>query len=194
MLSRALALFLFAVGVAFAHPHVFLDATVKVLFNETGLTAVRNHWVYDEMYSTAMMASGDKNGDGSITGAELAWFQKTILDPVSTSNYFNYVLNGTKFLGVEKIVNFKASMNNGRLTLDFDVVFTCPVKDDYTMIVVVVADPSNYIQVTTDMDVSDVDAPESVDVEFFDDGLDGLTMFRAFQSNVRGLYLRFKKQ
>lgn len=179
---------------AFAHPHVFLDATVKVLFNETGLTAVRNHWVYDEMYSTAMMASGDKNGDGSITGAELAWFQKTILDPVSTSNYFNYVLNGTKFLGVEKIVNFKASMNNGRLTLDFDVVFTCPVKDDYTMIVVVVADPSNYIQVTTDMDVSDVDAPESVDVEFFDDGLDGLTMFRAFQSNVRGLYLRFKKQ
>lgn len=180
-------------GAVFAHPHVFVDATVKVQFNEKGLTAIHNRWSYDEMYSTAMMASGDKNGDGSITGAEFAWFQKTILDPLASSNYYNYVLKGSEFLGVEKIVNFRATLEKGHLVLDFDAVVSSPVKDDYTMVVVVVADPSNYIQMTTNMESADVDAPDAVDVEFFDDGLEGLTLFKAFLPTVRGLYLRYRK-
>jgi hypothetical protein len=62
------------------------------------------------------------------------------------------------------------------------------------MLVIAVADPSNYIQVTTDMENADVDGPESLDIEFFNDGLQGLTLFRAFQSDIEGLYLRFKKK
>ena len=94
--------------------------------------------------------------------------------------------------------NFKASFKNGRLILDFDVKFTSPADPsggaDYTMLVIAVADPSNYIQVTTDMENADVDGPESLDIEFFNDGLQGLTLFRAFQSDIEGLYLRFKKK
>lgn len=179
---------------AFAHPHVFVDVSVKVLFNDKGLAAVHNRWSYDEIYSATLMASGDKNGDGAITGSELVGLQKAVLEPLTTSNYNNYVLKGTEFLGVEKIVNFKASLEKGRLVLDFDAVFSSPVKDDYTMLVLVISDPSNYVMYTTDMENADVDAPESIDVEFFDDGLNGLTLFNAFQSNVRGLYLRYRRQ
>lgn len=177
---------------AFAHPHVFVDARVKVLFNETGFSAVKNHWVYDEIYSAAMIASGDKNGDGKISADENNWFKDAILAPLEKSNYYNYVLKGTDFLGVEKIINFKASVEKGRLVLDFDAVFSAPAQKDYTMIVAVVGDPSNYIQITADMENSDVDAPDQMDVEFFNDVLEGLTMFRAFQSNVEGLYLRYR--
>jgi hypothetical protein len=60
--------------------------------------------------------------------------------------------------------------------------------------VIAVADPSNYIQVTADMENADVDGPESFDIEFFNDGLQGLTLFRAFRSDIEGLYLRFKKK
>jgi hypothetical protein len=62
------------------------------------------------------------------------------------------------------------------------------------MLVVVVADPTNYIQMTSDMENADVDAPKSLEVEYFADALDGLSLFKAFRSEVEGLYLRFKKK
>lgn len=43
------------------------------------------------------------------------------------------------------------------------------------------------------MENSDVDAPDEMDVDFFADNVKGLTLFRAFSSDVQGLYLRFKK-
>lgn len=162
------------------HPHVFVDATVQVLFDQSGMTAVHNRWVYDELYSAAMTPSDE--------------LKKDILDPAASHNYYNYVLQGTEFLKANEVRNFKSSFQNNRLVLDFDVIFECPSKvNDYTMVVVVVADPSNYIQMTADMENSDVSAPDEMDVEYFDDGLEGLTLFRAFRPEVRGLFLRFKK-
>jgi len=178
----------------FCHPHVFVDATVQVQFDSVGFSSVKNRWVYDELYSSAMMASGDKNGDGVISDDESPWFQKAILEEFASKNYYNYVQSGSNFLKAERVRNFKASLQNKRLTLDFEVDFGTPATKDYSMLVVVVADPSNYILMTTDMENSDVAGPDNIDVEFFSDGLDGLTLFRAFQSSVQGMYLRFKKK
>ena len=47
---------------------------------------------------------------------------------------------------------------------------------------------------TTDMENADVDAPDELDVDFFDDGLDGLVLFRSFVFAPQGLFLRFKKK
>jgi hypothetical protein len=44
------------------------------------------------------------------------------------------------------------------------------------------------------MENADVDAPKSLEVEYFSDALDGLTLFKAFRSEIEGLYLRFKKK
>jgi ABC-type uncharacterized transport system substrate-binding protein len=179
---------------AFAHPHVFVDATIKVVFDPGGFSSIKNHWVFDELYSMAMMSSGDKDENGTITEDENAWFCNTILEPLKGANYYNYVLFETSFLKVQKLKNFKATFKNNRLILDFETVFSAPVQADYSMLVLAVADPSNYIQVTTDMENAEVDGPESIDVDFFNDALSGLTLFRAFRSDIEGLYLRFKKK
>ena len=141
-----------------------------------------------------MMSSGDQDGDGKISANENEWFSKQILDPLKGNNYYNYVLLGTGFLKAQGLKNFKASFKGNRLVLDFETSFSSPVTDDYTMLVVVVADPTNYIQITADMENADVDAPDAVDVEFFNDELKGLTLFRAFRSGIEGLFLRFKKK
>jgi hypothetical protein len=80
------------------------------------------------------------------------------------------------------------------LVLDFVIEFAAPVVADYSMLVIVVADPTNYVQVTCDMEGADVAAPQAIDVEYFADGLEGLSLFRAFLPYVEGLYLRFKKK
>ena len=62
------------------------------------------------------------------------------------------------------------------------------------MLVVAVADLTNYMLITPDMEQADVDAPDAIDVEFFNDVLKGLTVFRAFSPDLEGLFLRFKKK
>ena len=148
-----------------AHPHVFADVTVKAVFDQNGFTGVQNQWAFDEVF----------------------------LGPLEQNNYYNYVQFGTKFLRAEKIENFSVKMKNGKMVLDFKVAFSVPATSDYTMLVVVVSDITNYIQMTTDMENADVDAPDAMDVEFFPDNLKGLTLFRAFMSDTEGLFLRFKK-
>jgi ABC-type uncharacterized transport system substrate-binding protein len=193
-LKPLLVCLLCAASLVCAHPHVFVDAKIKVMFDNAGFSAVKNHWVYDEIYSSAMMSSGDADGDGKISESENKWFLETILGPLKEFNYYNYVQSGSIFLKAQGLSNFKASFKNNRLMLDFETKFSSPIGPDYTMLVIAVADPSNYIQVTADMENADVDGPESFDIEFFNDGLQGLTLFRAFRSDIEGLYLRFKKK
>lgn len=181
-------------SVAFAHPHVFVDAKVQVFFNENGLSGVLNHWVYDEVYSMATVTSVDKNGDGNLSAEEIKALKPVVLGQVAKSNYFNYIQSGSDFLEAKAIKNFSASVEKGRLVLDFMVSFVAPVGNDYSMLVVVVADPTNYVQVTADMENADVAAPGNIDVEYFSDSLEGLSLFRAFLSDVQGLYLRFKRK
>lgn len=182
-----------AASLAVAHPHVFADVSVVALFDKTGFVGVQNHWVYDEIYSAAMVAAADVNRDGKLSDQESRTLQKSILGPLEEQNYFNYVQVKTDFLKADAIDNFKANVKNGKLELDFVVRFAVPAATDYTMLVLVVADPTNYIQMTTDMENSDAKAPAEIDVEYFADSLDGLTLFKAFRPEIQGLYLRFKK-
>jgi ABC-type uncharacterized transport system substrate-binding protein len=63
---------------ALAHPHIFVDTTHQLIFDAEGrLEAVRVTWDYDELFSfTLILEEGyDTDGDGHLTGEELAAFQ-----------------------------------------------------------------------------------------------------------------------
>jgi ABC-type uncharacterized transport system substrate-binding protein len=181
-------------AVAEAHPHVFADVSLKVVYDKAGFCGIKNHWVYDEVYSAAMAASADQDNNGKFSASENSKLEKDILGPIAKSNYYNYVQAGSVFLKVKRIKNFKASLEKGKLVLDFETEFSQPAESDWTMLVVVVADPSNYIQMTSDMENADVESPDNLEVEYFSDALEGLSLFKAFRSEIEGLYLRYKKK
>ena len=57
-----------APGTAAAHPHVFIDTGIEVIFDAAGdLAAVQVVWVYDEFYT--MLALDDYGMDPEFTGA-----------------------------------------------------------------------------------------------------------------------------
>lgn len=180
-------------SMSWAHPHVFADVTVQAVFDETGFIGVQNHWEYDEIYGTSMFAAADANDDGSLSKKELESLKIAVLDPLAKQNYYNYVLSGTKFLPALNVENFQATKKNGKLVLDYLIRFSVPVSNEYKFLVIVVDDPLNYIQVTSDMGNSDAKAPDAIDVEYYDDSLEGLSMMKSFRSDVEGLYVRFKK-
>jgi ABC-type uncharacterized transport system substrate-binding protein len=185
----------FLLGTTFvaAHPHIFMDAEANLVFNEKGFESVQNRWVFDELYSKAMLETADKNKDGKFNSEETNELQKIIFPPILKYSYFNYLALGSKFVTPSQISKFTASFEQGKLVLFFLTVFEIPAGKDYAMILVVVNDPTNYIQITVDMNKSAVKAPKNLEVEYFVDGLKGMTLFNGFSSQVEGLYIRFRK-
>lgn len=182
-------------GLAVAHPHVFIDATIDLDFDEKGFVGVRNKWVFDLIYSQAMIAAGDKNQNGIFEADELPLYREQVVEAANEFSRFNYIGDGSQFFLPHEAKDLKVSISKeGRLVIEFLNSFDIPaLSNDYTMLVVAVTDPTNYILITTDMEQSKINAPDTIDVEYFVDSLSDLTQFKNFSSSVKGLYVRFKK-
>ena len=75
MKHLAAAAVLFAAQPAFAHPHVYIDAGLEVIFDAEGqLTHIQVTWAYDAFYSLLITEDFgmDADGDGALTPAEEA--------------------------------------------------------------------------------------------------------------------------
>lgn len=77
-------------GPALAHPHVWVEASAKVVFGKDGkVDAIRNEWVFDEMYSAFAVQGLEKNGKLATT-ADLATLAKSNVDDLKEYDYFTY--------------------------------------------------------------------------------------------------------
>ena len=77
-------------GAAAAHPHVWVTARAQVVFNAQGqIEAIRNAWVFDEMYSAFATQGLGKDGQ-LLTKDELAPLAKTNVEFLAEFDYFTY--------------------------------------------------------------------------------------------------------
>ena len=54
-----------------AHPHIFVDATATLVFDDSGaVTAIRHEWRFDEAFSAWSVEGLDVDGDGVVSRAE----------------------------------------------------------------------------------------------------------------------------
>lgn len=69
-------------GLATAHPHLFVDAEVELVFENDRLTAVRLVWTYDEFFSLLLTEDLgiDDDLDGTLTRGELSTLSNAVLD------------------------------------------------------------------------------------------------------------------
>ena len=185
--------FLLETTLAIAHPHIFMSAEANLVFNENGFEGVQNRWVFDELYSKAMLETADKNKDGKFSPEETKTLREIILSPILKFSYYNYLALGSKFVIPSSIGKVTASFEQRKLVLVFSTGFDIPASKDYTLLLLAVTDPTNYIQISADLNKSTVQAPPNLDVEYFVDSVKGMTLFDGFSSQVQGLYIRFRK-
>jgi len=113
---------------AAAHPHIFIENSVKVMFDASGMTGVRLHWVFDEMFSSTMIAEYDRNKNGSFEPKELAALRKGAFANLKNYHYFAYITIGKKPHSISSVNNFQASIHNNSLSYSFFI--PCTVKAD----------------------------------------------------------------
>ena len=132
---------------AIAHPHVFIDATIEVLFDDAGLAeALRIGWTYDELFSMLIIEDRalDPDYDAVLTteaeaklvGFDMAWDADFPGD--------TYALMGDLPQALLRPQDFSASYADGKITSTHLRRFEVPVVMGDAPLIVQVYDPGFY--------------------------------------------------
>ncbi|QYK43118.1 MAG: DUF1007 family protein [Paracoccaceae bacterium] len=133
-------------GPAHAHPHIFIDTGLEVIFDTEGrATAVRVTWTYDDFYSLLMIEDRklDADYDGVLTPEEEA--QLSGFDMDWDPDYLGdlYVLAGEFEVPLSRPSDWSASYADGRITSTHLRTFVEPLAPGADL-VIQVYDPGYY--------------------------------------------------
>lgn len=134
-------------GAAQAHPHVFIDADVEIIFDAAGAaTALRITWIYDDLYSMLVIGERglDPDFDGRLTSSEQAALSG--FDMKWDANFAGdtYALKGDVPLALSRPEEWTADFSEGRLRSTHLRRLSQAVEMGDTPLVVQVYDPSYY--------------------------------------------------
>jgi ABC-type uncharacterized transport system substrate-binding protein len=118
------------VAPAAAHPHVWVKATSEVVYAPDGsVTGIRQHWVFDDMYSAFAVQGLASKEKGKFTPAELAPLAKVNIEQLRESAYFTYATaGGGKVPFADPLPDYALDYKDEMLTLNFTLPFKQPVK------------------------------------------------------------------
>ncbi len=133
-------------GVAAAHPHVFVDARVEVVFDKDGkITALRQVWRFDDAFSAFATQGLDADGDGNLTIEELKPLAKVNIDSLKDYDYFTFLKVAGRRVGFRIPAEYWLQMSDGFLTLFYTLPLMQPVKPDKAGVSIEVYDPSYFV-------------------------------------------------
>ena len=142
--------FFSTIQIAQAHPHVWIDGHLTLLFNSQGqVTALRHTWKFDELFSAFSLQGITREKNGVIPAAELKnltdqWMQN-LADPAS--HFFTTVSHGGAAVTLQKPVRAQSNLDTqtNQLTLSFELPFNEPVAIGKLSLEVDVNDPGYFV-------------------------------------------------
>ena len=134
-----------AAGPACAHPHVWVEANAKILFGRDGkVDAIRNDWVFDEMYSAFAVQGLEKDGK-LASSADLAPLAKSNVADLKEYEYFTYAKAAGHKLQFAAPIDYSLEERpDKRVVLHFTLPLAEPTKTGHFMSVQIY-DPTYFV-------------------------------------------------
>ncbi|WP_424983598.1 DUF1007 family protein [Maritalea sp. S77] len=133
------------VQLAQAHPHIFADAQVDVLFNEQGeIAGVRQRWNFDALYSAWAVQGLDVDGDGDVSPEELQPLADDNMIGLAEYSYYTFAGEGRGNAEIARGRDARMVFDGTNLILSFTLDFTvpAPVREAFE---IEVGDPEYYV-------------------------------------------------
>lgn len=103
-----------------AHPHVFVDARLEIVFTGAGaVREIRHIWTFDQLFSSWQTQGLDTNADGELSEAELQGLADENMKMLAGYRYFTLAGEGSRDLPLASMDDAKVSMEEGRAVLRF---------------------------------------------------------------------------
>lgn len=139
--------FLMASAPAQAHPHVFIDNRVTFVFEAGKVSALRLHWVFDDIFSDNLLNQFDADGDGTFDKLESNAVGEGVLPNLKMFRYFTYVWVDGNQLEVIDPADFVASARDRVVTFEMKVPLPQPVDPRTQALAVEINDREYYVEV-----------------------------------------------
>lgn len=137
-----------AAGPAAAHPHVFIDNKVTFVFDAGKVTALRLHWVFDDIFSDDLLNQFDADGDGAFDALESKAVGEGVLPNLKMFHYFTYVFVDGKQLDEIMPTDFVATADNKRIvTFQMKVPLPQPVDPRTQALATEIYDREFYVEI-----------------------------------------------
>jgi ABC-type uncharacterized transport system substrate-binding protein len=133
---------------ASAHPHMWIDIAVEVVFDGgKRVTGLRETWLLDEFYTAYATQGLDADGDGQPDPDKLAALLTGQIKHLADVSYFTKVTQGKQATALGKVEEATSRMVGHRLEMTFLLPFQAPVDLAAGPLVYAIYDPTYYIEV-----------------------------------------------
>ena len=112
------ALFLGLGSVAFAHPHVFVEANIDVVRDDKGrFTELRQVWRFDELFSATITVDYDEDGDNKLNEKEITKVMDIVKESIAEYDFYTAMRVSGKPLEFFEPDEIKAYFEDGRMIM-----------------------------------------------------------------------------
>ena len=129
-----------------AHPHVFVDVKVDLVFSDGKVTGIQHYWTFDDLYSAFVTQGVGRNPDAP-TEAELLPIAKSNVEALAEFEYFTFVRIADSKGEVSTPTSYAMSQSAGKeklVTLQFFLPLKTPAVPD-NKFAFQVFDPSYFV-------------------------------------------------
>ena len=133
---------------AFAHPHVWIDASAEFLFENDQITGIRIHWVFDDLFSMTLMDEFDQNHDTRFFGDENTNLRDNAFAALAEVSWLTHLRRNEELVPFSGASDFKADVTDDRrVSYDFKLDLESPLDPKKDTISLSVYDAEYYIDV-----------------------------------------------
>ena len=147
-LASVLTVLLGFSGSGQAHPHAWIDLrSTVVLDQDSKITGIRVHWIFDEFYTLFTLEVIDPDRDGIAEPALVRELAKENLKNLAAYSYFTYVEADGQQPEYGPIVDYDSYLEGDNLIMEFVVPLVEPVDPTAQVFSYAVYDPTYYIEI-----------------------------------------------
>ena len=147
-----------------AHPHVFINNKMTLLFDAGTLKGMSFRWEFDEMFTAMILADFKPQADGTFPPKVASGIKTFAFDNLENYHYFLVFYEGKKQLAKIKIEQFTPSVTSDKkMVYSFFVPLDLPVTAAEQTVRVTVYDDSYFVAFDI-MHVEDVTVTRGQDV------------------------------
>ncbi len=111
---------------AAAHPHIFIEAEVAVVFEGGAVSGLRHYWTFDSAFSAWMVQGLDTNGDGVTAPEELQELADENMLGLREYGFYTTAGEVNALMRFESTGDQRMRFEDGRVTLSFSLVSAQP--------------------------------------------------------------------
>ena len=114
-------LFLFATGISWAHPHVFMDCHLEIYWKGGKPDMCKVVWIFDKFFSNDIISAYDQDKNGIFDKQETQLVYNNAFINLKNYYYFTFIRNDGSTTSPASVFDFEASHSHGTMTYSFFV-------------------------------------------------------------------------